>query len=110
MEKESCKESLIEPGSSDGLEKIFALLTEVIAVHMGLTIIYLWYLSLKVLFALRLSKSLVRLQIGLHEFLEQFLKSDRSESRSGNRSENQSGNQIGARGRATRERGRYYLN
>ena len=86
---------------------IFALLTEVIAVHVRLTIVHLWYLSLKGLFALlrRLSRSLVRLQVGLHEFFEQFLGSDRSGSRSGNRSGIQSGNQFGARGRVTRRSG-----
>ena len=78
---------------------IFALLTEVIAVHMGLIIINLWNLSLKVSFALQLSRSLVRLQVGLHKFFEQFLGSDRSGSRSGNRSGIQSGNQFGARGK-----------
>ena len=40
-EKESCKVSPIEPDSPDSLKMIFAPLTEVIAVHMGLTIIYL---------------------------------------------------------------------
>ena len=84
---------------------IFTLLTEVIVVYMRLTIIYLWYLSLKVLFTLRLSKSSVRLQVGFHKFFEQFLGSDRSGSRSGNRSGNQSENQIGARDRVTRRSG-----
>ena len=105
MQKRSCKGSPIEPGSSDSLEIIFALLIEVIVVYIGLTIIYLWYLNLKVSFALRLSRSLVCLQVGLYEFFEQFIGSDRSGSRSGNRSGNQSGNQIGAQGRVTRWNG-----
>ena len=105
-EKGSYKGSPIELGSPDGLKIIFAQLTEVIAVHMGLTIIYFCYFSLKDLFALRLFKSLVRLQVGLHKLFEQFIESDRSESRSGNRSRNLSGNQIGAQDRVTKRSGR----
>ena len=74
---------------------IFALLTEVIAVHVQLIIVYLWYLSLKGLLMLywRLFRFLIRLQVGLHEFFEQFI--GREKSRSGNRSGNQSKNQLG---------------
>ena len=39
-EKWSYKGSPVDPGGLHGLEMIFALLTEVIAVHMQLTIIY----------------------------------------------------------------------
>ena len=69
-EKKSYKKSLIEPDSPGSLEIIFALLIEVIAVHIKLTIIYLWYFSLKGLFAFRLSRSLVCLQVGPHKFFE----------------------------------------
>ena len=86
--KGSCKGGPIEPSSPDGLEIIFASLTEVIAIYMGLTIIYLRYLSLKSSFALRLFRSLVRLQVGLHEIFEQFIGSDKNGSRSGTRSGN----------------------
>ena len=91
---------------------ILALLTEVIAVHMWLTIIYLYYFSFKGLFALRrrLSRFLVCLQVGFYKFFEQFIGSNRSgsrsRSRSGNQSGNHSGNQIGARDRVMRQSGR----
>ena len=70
---------------------VFALLTKVIAVLMRLTIIHLRYLSRERFLALRLrlSRSLVWLQVGLHKFFEQFIGRGQSASRS----ESQSGNQ-----------------
>ena len=108
MKKRSCKRSLVGPDGFGVLEIIFALLTEVITVHMQLIILYLWYLSLKGLFALcwRLSRYLVCLQVGLHKFFEQFIGSNQSRTWSKNQSGNQSRNQIGAWGRVTRWSGR----
>ena len=102
-EEKSCKRSLVGLGGSSGLKIVFALLTEVIAVHMQLTIIHLRYLSLERSLALRWRRSrpLVRLQVGLYEFFEQFIGRGRSGSRSGN----QSGNLNGARGRIARRSG-----
>ena len=110
-EKKSCKRSPVGPGGPGSLKVIFALLTEGIAVHMRLIIIYLWYFSLKGLFALcwQLSRSLVQLQVSFYEFFEQFIGRDRSGKRNRNRSGNQSGNQIGARDRVTRRSGRGIL-
>ena len=61
VEKRSCKGTPVSLGSPNGLKMIFALLTEVVAVYMQLIIIYLYYLTLKGLFALlyKLSRSLV---------------------------------------------------
>ena len=63
---------------------IFALLAEVVAVHVRFTIVYIRHLSLKGSFALlwRLAKSLVGLQVSLHESFEQFIGRGRSGSRS----------------------------
>ena len=109
----SCKRSPVVPSGPSSLKMIFALLTKVIAVYVWLTIVHLWYFSLKGLLALRwrLSRSLVWLQVGLHELSEQFIGRGRSRSgnRSGNRSEIQSqiqsGIQFGAQGRVMRQSG-----
>ena len=101
-EEKSCKESPVGPSGPSSFKIIFTLLTEVIAVHVQFTIIYLWYLSLKGSLALcwRLFRSLVWLQVGFYELFEQFI--GKGQSQSGNQSENQSG----ARGRVTRQSGR----
>ena len=52
-EKKGRKKSPVGPSGLSSLKIIFPLLTEVIAVHMQLTIIYYWYFSLKDLLALR---------------------------------------------------------
>ena len=100
-EEKSCKKSLVDPIVPSGLKMVFALLTEVIAVHMWLIIIHLWYLSLESPLALRWSlfRSLGRFLVGLHEFFEQFI----GRGRSGNRSGNQSGNLVWTWGGVTRQ-------
>ena len=82
--KRSCKGGLVGPGSPKGLKMIFTLLAKVLAVHVQFTIIYIWHLSLKKLFALlwRLARSLVGLQISLHKSFEQFIGRGRSGCRS----------------------------
>ena len=108
-QKKSCKESLVGPIGPSSLKIIFAQLIKVIAVYVWLTIVHLWYLSLKKLLALRwkLSRSLVWLQVGPHELFKQFIGGRWSRSRnwSRNRSGNQSENQFGAWGRVTRRSG-----
>ena len=71
-EEGSCEKSPVVPSGPSSLKIILALLTEVIAVHVGLTIVHLWYLGLKGSLALRWrwSRSLVRLQVGPHELSE----------------------------------------
>ena len=93
-EKKSCKESPVGFSNPRSLKMVFALLTKLITVHMQLTIVHFWDLSLNGLFTLRrrLTRSLVRLQIGSHKLFEQFIGGRRS--RSGNKT----------------ERGRDYLN
>ena len=61
---------------------IFALLAEVVAVYVRFTIVYIRHISLKRSFALfwRLARSLVRLQVSLHELFEQFIVRGRSGS------------------------------
>ena len=61
---------------------IFALLAEVVAVHVRFIIVYIWHVSFKGSFALlsRLARSLVGLQVSLHELFEQFIGRRRSGS------------------------------
>ena len=75
---------------------IFALLAEVVVVHVRFTIVYLQHLSLKGLFALfwRLAKSLVGLKVSLHESFEQFIDRGQSGSRSPRDSREMSGSII----------------
>ena len=74
-EEKSCKGSPFGPSGPSSLKIIFALLTEVIAVYVQITIVHLWYLSLKKLLTLhwKLSRFLVQLQVGPHELFEQFI-------------------------------------
>ena len=92
--KKSCKWGLIGPNSPRSLKIIFTLLAEVIAVHVQFTKIYIWHLSFKMLFVLlwRLARSLVGLQVSLHELFEQFIGRGRSGSRSSRDSWRISGN------------------
>ena len=103
VEESSYKGSPVGPRGPSSLKMVFALLTEVIAVHMRLIIIYLRYLSLERSLTLcwKLSRPLVQLQVGLYEFFEQFIGRGRSRSQSGN----QSGNLDGVRGRVARRSG-----
>ena len=104
--EKSCKESLIGTDGPDGLEIIFALLTEVVAIHVRFFIVHIWYFSLEGSLALRWrpTRSWVQLQVGPHELFEQFIRRGRSQS--GNWSENQRGNQFETRGRVTKRSGR----
>ena len=70
--KESCKKGLVGLGGPRSLKTIFALLAEVVVVYVRFTIVYIRHLSLKRLFALlwRLARSLVGLQVSLHELFE----------------------------------------
>ena len=72
---------------------IFALLAKVVAVHVQFTIRYIRHHSLKKSFALfwRLARSLVGLQVSLHESFEQFIGRGRSGSRSPRDSRGMSG-------------------
>ena len=95
-EEKNCKESPVGSSGLSVLKMVFALLTEMIAVYMRLTIIHLRYFSLERSLALRwrLFKSLIRLYVGLYEFFEQFISGGQSGSWSGN----ESGNLVEARG------------
>ena len=88
--KGSCKRGSVGPGGPRSFEMIFALLAEVVAVHMRYTIIYIQHLGFKGLFALyaRLAKSLVRFQVSLHKSFDQFIgrRWSGSRGRSGGRS------------------------
>ena len=103
-EKKNCKRSPVGPSGQNGLKIIFALLIKVVAAHVQLSIVHIWYFSLKRLLALhwRLSRFLIWLQISLHELFEQFLRKMESKSQSGNGSKNQNRNQSGARCGITR--------
>ena len=91
--KGSCKGGSVCPGGPRGLKMIFALLAEVVAVHMQFTIIYIRHLSLEGSFALlwRLARSLVGLQVSLYESFEQFIVKGWSGSRSPRDSREMSG-------------------
>ena len=80
VEEQSCKGSPVWLSGPSSLKMIFALMTKVIAVYVWLTIVHLWYLSLKGLLTLRWRRfrSLVQLQIGSHKLSEQFIREGRA--------------------------------
>ena len=92
--KKSSKRGLVGPDGPRSVKIIFTLLAEVVAVYVQFTIIYIWHLSLKGLFALlwRLARFLVGLQVSLYESFEQFIGRERSESQSPRDSRGISGN------------------
>ena len=47
MEKKNCKGSPIGPGDSISLKMIFVLLPKVVAVHVQISIVYIWHFNLK---------------------------------------------------------------
>ena len=77
LTKKKLQKSSVGPGGPNGLKMIFIPLTELIAVHMQLTIIHFSYFSLKRLLVLywRLSRFLVCFQVGFYELFEQFISS-----------------------------------
>ena len=90
--KRSYKKSLVGPNNPSSLKIIFVLLAKVVVVYIQITIIHIQHFSPKKWLALcqRLSKSLVWLQVGLHELFGQFIDSIRSKSQSGTQSKTRS--------------------
>ena len=105
--KKSCKGSPVGPSGPSSLKIVFALLAEVVAVHMQLTIVYLRHLSLKELLALRgrLFGSLVQLQIDLHELFENSLVATGARTGAGTGTGIRAGPGVGLRDGARPEEG-----